>query len=167
VKQPTQSDVLDFTEVMPRLDRALSSAWPVLRLKNILVPIDFSEGSLRALPYASFLARQFGCQVTLLYVAHLNVVGEERGVPRTRFLEEMKARAKQVLDKVAPSVGPTVRTVVRVGEPVSEVLKEAVDSDIDLIVLGQRRSNRFWQRWFPTAEGKIVRRAPCPTLVAA
>jgi hypothetical protein len=67
--------------------------------------------------------------VTPLHVVHLNIVGEERGAPLTRFLEEMESGTKQVLDELSPSVSPTTRTVVRVGEPVTEGLKEVVDSD--------------------------------------
>jgi nucleotide-binding universal stress UspA family protein len=163
----TNGGALSFIDVVPKVQSLLSSSRPGLRLKNILVLVDFSQSSLRALPYASFLASEFGCRVTLLYVFHPTIVGDERGVPLTRFLEEITSGAKQVLDELAPTVWPTTRTLVRVGEPVSQVLQEVVDSDVDLIILGKPRGNALWQRLLPSAEGKIIRRAPCPTLVAA
>src|SRR5438093_12150009 len=39
-----------------------------VNLKNILVPIDFSEPSRKALEYARQMALRFGASVTLLYV---------------------------------------------------------------------------------------------------
>ena len=39
-------------------------------LRHVLVPIDFSTSSKRALVYALPLARVFGARVTLLHVAH-------------------------------------------------------------------------------------------------
>ena len=41
-------------------------------LKDILVPIDFSDCSKKALRYAVPLAKQFGATITLLHVVHVN-----------------------------------------------------------------------------------------------
>src|ERR1044071_5501203 len=41
---------------------------PVFKLKKILVPVDFSERSKRAVQYAIPLGEQFGAEVTLLHV---------------------------------------------------------------------------------------------------
>jgi nucleotide-binding universal stress UspA family protein len=40
----------------------------ILRLKKILVPIDFSETSKKAFQYALKFAEQFDCEITLLNV---------------------------------------------------------------------------------------------------
>ena len=46
----------------------LSELVPViLKLKSILVPIDFSKISQKALEYAVPLAKQFGAKITLLH----------------------------------------------------------------------------------------------------
>jgi nucleotide-binding universal stress UspA family protein len=39
-----------------------------MRVKRILVPVDFSQGSLNALRWARNLARQFGAELLLLHV---------------------------------------------------------------------------------------------------
>ena len=39
----------------------------ILKLKSILVPIDFSKISQKALEYAVPLAKQFGAKITLLH----------------------------------------------------------------------------------------------------
>ena len=40
----------------------------LVQIKSILVPIDFSASSEKALAYAVPFARQFGAQLTLLHV---------------------------------------------------------------------------------------------------
>ena len=40
---------------------------PILKLNSILVPIDFSKISQKALDYAVPLAKQFGAKITLLH----------------------------------------------------------------------------------------------------
>ena len=42
------------------------------KLKKILVPIDFSECSRKALQYAIPFAKQFDARLTLLHVVHIN-----------------------------------------------------------------------------------------------
>jgi nucleotide-binding universal stress UspA family protein len=156
---------LEFRQVIPRLQSLLSSSRPLLRLNNVLVPISFSENSLRPLPYAAFLSRQFGCTITLLHAVYLNIVGEERGIPLTGLLEEMESAAQRVLDKIASSLSPSARSVVRAGEPASVILKEASQADVDLIIIGEQ-SRRGFSRWLkPSLSKKVIARAPCPTLV--
>src|SRR4051794_20538027 len=43
----------------------------VLKLKDILVPIDFSKTATKALHYAVPLAMQFGARITLIHVVEL------------------------------------------------------------------------------------------------
>ena len=136
------------------------------RVKNVLVPIDFTQSSLTALPYAAFLSREFGCLITLLHVVSLNIVGEERGIPLTRFLEETKCAADRTLQQVAASFGlRSSRLVVRKGEPVAEIVAESQRSHIDLIILGRRPRKGGWRLLFPSISKKVISDAPCLTLV--
>src|SRR6188474_1531877 len=52
-----------------------------LTLKRILVPIDFSEPSQKALRYASKFAEQFGSAVALLHVIQPMVYPSDFGYP--------------------------------------------------------------------------------------
>jgi len=155
-----------FIDVVQNEKIRLSPSRSLSRFEHILVPIDFSEGSLFALPYASILALHFGCLVTLLHVVRLNIVGEDRGIPLTRYTEQLQSAAKQALSKIGPSVSERVRTVVRVGDPVFEIAQEAIVSEIDLIILGKPKGQGLWRCLFPSLEGRIARRVSCSILVA-
>jgi len=162
----TFSDHAGFNGVDPNATSLLSPSRAVSRFNHILVPIDFSEGSLLALPYASLLAAHFGCLVTLLHVVRLNIVGEYRGVPLARYTEELQSEASQALSKIAPCVSERVRTVVRVGEPVFEIAQEVIASDIALIILGKPKRHGLWRLLHPSLAGRIARRVSCSILIA-
>ena len=56
--------------------RRATSANYSAQITSILVPIDFSNASTKALKYAIALARQYGAKITLLFVTELpEIVG--------------------------------------------------------------------------------------------
>ncbi|MEO8429280.1 MAG: universal stress protein, partial [Verrucomicrobiota bacterium] len=57
-----------------------SAPLPVFKLKKILVPVDFSQCSEKALQYAIPFARQFGATITLLNVVPGYLPVPEMGV---------------------------------------------------------------------------------------
>jgi nucleotide-binding universal stress UspA family protein len=71
-----------------------------IRLRRILVPVDFSAGTLEALQYAATVAGKFSAIVTVLHVVQLSIAGEERWIPRMRLLNELRATSEQQLRKV-------------------------------------------------------------------
>ena len=145
----------------------LSSSRPGLRLKNVLVPLDFTESTDQSLTYASVLGREFGCTLTLLHVVDLKIVAGEHGLPSTRFLDEMKSAAERTLREAALSLClPNTKTVVRIAEPAVGILKEVAESDIDLIIMGRHRRKSIGQFLSPSTVNKVRSGAPCPTLLA-
>src|SRR2546430_14004699 len=68
------------------------------RLKRILVPIDFSDCSKKALQYALPLAKQHQAAITLLYVVPLSyAVGEYGGIDYVSLEAETRASADKAL----------------------------------------------------------------------
>src|SRR5690349_4122222 len=67
------------------------------QLKNILVPIDFSDCSKKALQYALALAKQHHAAVTLLYVVPTFASGEYGGVDYVSLEAEMCSRGQKEL----------------------------------------------------------------------
>jgi nucleotide-binding universal stress UspA family protein len=163
--EPTPT--LESVEAIHGLRDLLSISRALPRLRHVLVPVDFTVRSLRSLPYASFLARQFGCAITLLHVVQLNIVGEERGVPLERFLEEEKSAAQRTLQRIASSLCLSARVVVNEGAPDNAILREVAESGIDLIIMGRYRRKSIWRLLSPSVGRKIICASPCPTLVVS
>src|SRR6266567_375548 len=84
-----------------------NGAPPPFKLTKILVPIDFSDCSKKALQYAVPFAKQFGATITLLHVVQGNYVGgPEFGAldfPLTE-IELKKSAEKQLAELAAADV---------------------------------------------------------------
>jgi nucleotide-binding universal stress UspA family protein len=167
VNKGEQTRTLESVDAIRCLTALLSISRSSPRFEHVLVPIDFTVSSLRSLPYASLLVSQFGCAVTLMHVVQLNIVGEERGVPLTRFLKEEKSAAQRTLQQIASSLCLSARVVVSVGVPDKAILREVAESGVDLIIMGGYRRKSIWRLLSPSVGRKIICASPCPTLVVS
>ena len=140
------------------------------RLKNILVPIDFSPASKKAFKYAFRFAEKFSAQITLLHVLEPPPSSNFAGLAGApAFSETAQLSAKKSLQALIGStrngsVGRT-RITMRTGVPSHEIVELAKEADIDLIViaaLGYTGSKHFCIG--STAE-RVARAAPCPVLL--
>lgn len=142
-------------------------------LKRILVPIDFSNCSLRALNYALMLAEPFRATVILLHVLEPGGFGlEYLTTPAERedqlqlHLQAERQRLSSLHHKRIGHRLPS-ETLVRVGRAWSEIPDTAKALAADLIVLGAHGESSFKSSLLgSTAEG-VVRHARCPVLTVA
>lgn len=140
---------------------------PLLQLKEILAPIDFSEGSEKALRYACKLGEQFGSVVTLLHVIQPLVYPAELGYPPTvvdSLDESARTRIEERLAAAAAGAPIEVRTLVRTGQPYHEIAATAKELDIDLIVIATHGWTGLKHVLMGSTAERVVRHAPCPVL---
>src|SRR5215204_3565931 len=108
------------------LSRAISSP---LRIKEILVPIDFSDCAKKALRYAIPLAKEHKAAITLLYVLPRDyAAGEYGGIDYATLQADGLASgegdlATLALDEVRGEV--STDTLVRSGSPAFEIIEAA------------------------------------------
>lgn len=107
--------------------------------QKILIALDGSEGSARAVPHAIDLAKGNGGEVIAVHV-------DERMVAKGD-MPPVHPNEEQILQEVRDQVNAIqsggvnaelVRTTVIVGGPGSAIAKVAEDVDADLIVIGTR-----------------------------
>jgi universal stress protein A len=138
-----------------------------LWLSKILVPVDFTAGSSVALRYAGDLAREFHATVVLLHVAQLSIIGEERGIPRASFVNDMQRAGERQLQELADLVcGPDADSEVEVreGRPHEEIVAAAREMNADLIIMASH-GNSGLLRWLrPGTVERVICDAPCPVL---
>jgi universal stress protein A len=141
-----------------------------VKLKRLLVPLDFSDGSYRALDYALTLAETFEAKVILLhviepafypenYLSTLPAVDEAN----QNLLEAGQERLAEVIRKRIGHRSP-VEALVRMGHAHSEIPDTAKALDIDLIILGTHRHPELQQVFLGSTAEKVVRHAACPVL---
>jgi len=147
----------------PRSSRTADPVLPLFRLKKILVPVDFSGCSKKALQYAIPFARQFGAELILLHVAQSYPPMPEMGPVDVENLvdaHEQLAALQGTVGNVVPS-----KTMVRTGSPQGEIIEAAKEFDIDLIVLATHGRRGLEHVLLGSTAEKVVRHAGCPILI--
>jgi universal stress protein A len=144
-----------------------AEAAAVIHLKSILVPVDFSEMSLKSLQYAVPLARQFGAKITLMHVVaasdHLldfsyPVPLEEKGLGMIE--EKMEAlRAERIPAELV------VQSIVRQGRTFDAILDAAREIEADLIIATTHGFTGLDRALLGSTAENLVRLAKCPVLV--
>lgn len=141
-----------------------------LRLKRILVPIDFSTVSEAALPWATFLAKHYQAELLLLHVTEKFPLDYLLGRELTEStVAPLMKQAETNLQRIAGSVGKTTgrnaSVVVCTGSPFEEICGAAQTLGADLIVLTTHGYTGLKHVWLGSTAERVVRHACCPVLV--
>jgi nucleotide-binding universal stress UspA family protein len=156
----------------PNATDAASNEGSVRRaIKDVLVPIDFSPGSLQALDYILGLVEPSG-EVYLLHVIDSDFVeqlsAEGFGDPE-RARQQMSQRAEGRLQSIAnecSSAGIEIESMVVIGKPFAEILRVAADLDFSLIAMGIRGRHQggIEEILFGSTAEKVLRATRIPVL---
>ena len=141
-------------------------------ITRILVPVDFSSHSDRALRYATRLAARLGASVELLHVVDNPFASgawtSEIYVPSLpQMLESLLSEAIKrltAMKSVVASQGVDVETNVLTGQPAHTIVEHAHGGGFDLIVMGTHGRTGFSHAFVGSVAERVVRRAPCPVL---
>src|SRR5688572_28638374 len=154
----------------PLMDAATRTAVKSsLRLKRILVPIDFSDCSKKALQYALPLAKEHQAALTLLYVVPPAYGSSEYpGIDYAQLAASLKEGgdrelAKLAVDEVHGEV--PADTIVQVGSPSRQIIEVAKALPADLIVISTHGRTGLKHVFLGSVAEHVVQRAPCPVFV--
>jgi nucleotide-binding universal stress UspA family protein len=142
-----------------------------IELRRILVPIDFSDHSKKALQYAIPFAEQFKSSIDLLYVVEPTVYPADFSFGQVGFPsveDELRHRGSEELQAlIRNEIGNRVqaRSEVRTGKAFNEIDQYAREEGIDLIVIATHGHSGMEHVLFGSTAEKVVRYAPCPVLV--
>jgi nucleotide-binding universal stress UspA family protein len=139
------------------------------RFNRILVPIDFSRPSLKAIPYALAISRQFGADVQLLHVTDMSQQPPPTLltlplVPQSewnqRFMKRLQALANRYrIDGKVSALEP------RTGTAYDEICAVARELKSDLIVLATHGYTGYKRMFLGSTAERVVQHSPCPVLV--
>ena len=139
-------------------------------VKRILVPVDFSECSLKALEYASGFAGQLGARMTVLHVVEpaLHAGGYPAISPAfdpisQNLLEDGRDRLSEIGQKhIGHREGSDF--LVRMGRAPSEILDTAKALGVDMIVLGTHGHSGLKHVLLGSTAERVLRQAACPVV---
>ena len=141
-------------------------------LNRILVPVDFSAHSNRAVNFATTLANKFGARVSLLHVVEDPFVTgawqAEAFVPNIPELLNDLIKAAQAhlseLKKDLAAHGFVVQTAIIQGQPARAIVEQASNGKYDLIVMGTHGRTGLSHALLGSVAERVVQKAPCPVL---
>lgn len=140
-----------------------------LVMKRILVPLDFSANSTRALDYAYALAKKFDAALHLVHVCEVPsmMTGsmDAYAIAYTDWSQQMGDEAERELEKLRPRLaGVTVSTEVLFGNPARAIVTAARTNDADLIVMGTHGHGPVMHVVMGNVAERVVRTSDCPVL---
>jgi len=131
------------------------------RLSRILFCTDFSQNSERALKHAISLTSEYDAELTLLHVLEK--------VPRPAKAPESIAAATEQLEKLIPAEERKtlkIATAVRTGKAYEQIIQFALESQVDLAVMGVRGRGNLDVAIFGSTTYRVMQLGPCPVLAA-
>lgn len=138
-----------------------------MHMKSILVPIDFSETSRKALRYAVPFAKQFEAKIALLHVIELPLAPPEAGFLPYDESGMLARQTKNLADLAARAIAPELvgEIIVRSGAAWDTVVAVARETQADLIITTTHGYTGLKHVFLGSTAERIVRHAPCPVLV--
>lgn len=136
---------------------------PIFKVQRILVPVDFSDCSNKALQYAIPFAKQFGAELVLLHVVQPYPAVPEIGPVEVETIQD----GRRELDALRQTVPEAIRSSVslRTGDPSLEITRTAAELAADLIIISTHGHKGLTRMLLGSTTEKVVRRAPCPVLI--
>ncbi|NOX65544.1 MAG: universal stress protein [Chlorobi bacterium] len=139
-------------------------------IKKILVPIDFSDYSKKALQYTVKFANSFNAELFLIYVIEPIIYPADLSmgqivIPPSEV--NMDEKAKSELEELAKTeIGDSLQynIMVKTGKPFQEIIETAAEVDADLIIIATHGHTGVEHLLFGSTAEKVVRKAPCPVL---
>jgi nucleotide-binding universal stress UspA family protein len=142
-----------------------------IRVKRIVVPVDFSEHSKEALQYAANLGRHFNAELLLVYVVESVGYPADLGygqVDISAIEKDLSSRAGAELERLAERYAGEdlrIRTRVHTGRPSAEIIRAVEEFEADMVVIATHGHTGVEHILFGSTAEKVVRKAPCPVLV--
>ena len=142
-----------------------------IRLKKILVPLDFSDCSMVGLESAVRFAQVWGAQLVAFNCVPLQtfaMYGEYGGRDSTALTQSAQKAAREQMDEIVSSLRSqeiVVQGVVALGAPAQNICDYARAHDVDLIITSTHGSSGLVHLLLGSTAEHVVRYAHCPVLV--
>jgi nucleotide-binding universal stress UspA family protein len=136
------------------------------QFKRILVPIDGSDSSDRAIDQAIYLAEICDAKIDFIYVANINQLAINACLSDA-ILEAVTKAGNVILDRALEKVPANIKAegFSETGSPAVVILDVAENENSDLIVMGSRGLGIVKGVLLGSVSQHLVEQAKCPVMV--
>jgi nucleotide-binding universal stress UspA family protein len=136
--------------------------------KNILVPTDLSDKSLKALDIAAGIVEKEDSRVILLHV--VETIEDDGGEEEFRsFYEKLASRAQKKMEEMSNKYINSdfhIRNEIIYGRRVQEIVAYATDKNIDIIILSSHKLEDIdTAHGWATISYQVGILSPCPVMM--
>ena len=133
---------------------------------NILVPLDGSDYSKKALLQACDMAKNYQANLILVYVVDkspsLNLLDKNEYLKILRkFGEKVLLKGKET----AKTKGMDVTTIMKEGNITNEIVKLAKNKKCNLIIVGSKGLGATARFFLGSVSNKLANNSPCSVLI--
>jgi len=141
-----------------------------LQVRSILVPIDFSTPSIKALKYAEAFAERFGAKLTLIHVIEpLPLPDFAQTSPlvieNDKLVRSCEEKLRALPNRLDLDVQMVEKILVRTGKPFYEIVQAARTLKVDLIIIATQGNTGIKHLLLGSTTERVVRHAGCPVFV--
>lgn len=132
---------------------------------KLIVPIDFSENSIKALEFAIALAEKRNSKITLVHAVEIFYdFASQAATVITSLLKEADSKLKKLIKKYKPAMIVMNYQVVE-GNPAISIARVAAENGAAMIVMGTQGASGIKKNLFGTITVKVVKETTCPILI--
>jgi nucleotide-binding universal stress UspA family protein len=128
----------------------------MIHTKTIMVPVDFSEASKKAVNYGLSLALEFESRLVLAHIAAYDSTAYEKAKADLLELIPQDCREKLMFE-----------TIVKCGNVQTELLGIIEDRNVDLVVMGSRGRSYFERMILGSVTERLLRKLHIPVLTVS
>lgn len=140
------------------------------KMKNILVPTDFSKGSVLTLDHAVEIVKAIKAELHIVHVIEpmiffSDVVNTKYGLKE--LPNELELLAQKDIEKISKNLidrDVTFSTAILHGKASEEILEYADKNHIDMICIATHGQGNIENLLFGSTAEKVLRKALCPVL---
>ncbi|MGY5875656.1 MAG: universal stress protein [Candidatus Thorarchaeota archaeon] len=147
----------------------MSEASDSVKVKTILVAVDGSEHSDKAVEYACAIGPPMNAEVILLYVVSMLVsatpyhdtVSDQPFLALQKVGEDILSKAKALAERL----GCKATDLITHGDPAIRIIDVADERGADIIIMGSRGISGIKRLFVGSVSDKVMKQASCPVMV--
>jgi len=142
-----------------------------MTMKNILVPVDFSDLSIQIIDKAGDIALAFNTKVFIVHISApppafvgFEMVPQYDVEERTRELQT-ENRDLLAMENHLKEKGVEVQSMLIQGLTVESIIEQTNKLNADLIVMGTHNHGFFYKTFLGSVSEGVLRKAKCPVMI--
>jgi nucleotide-binding universal stress UspA family protein len=136
---------------------------------KLLVPIDGSDDSFRALNHAIFLSKNMTTQITALRVMeYLPLVYIQSQQTLNTIISKYLKESENILNKsrdIGKKKGVRIETELRKGDAASNIIDYSKKENYDTIIMGRRGMGKLRQLVLGSTSTKVLNHSDCTVVI--